>query len=612
MGKTIKMTNETFIARAIAKHGGDKYGYDRVDYVNSKTKVEILCKNCGKHFLQAPSKHLSGQGCPKAPCGGQGKYTQEEFIEAAIKKHGTKYGYDMAIYIASKEKIEIFCYECNAYFWQVAGLHLRHGCLKCSERENGLKRRIGFDKFKELAVEKHGDRYKYDKVIFKTVKDKIEIFCTVCGKYFWQEAHSHSRGDGCPCNRGEPLTLETFKAKAKKIHGDKYNYGSVNFKNNGTKIKILCNNCEQHFMQSPSRHISGQGCPKSSCGGTQKLTHDDFVQKGMKKFGGHYEYIDKYINSQTKIKIKCTVCGNINNIAPNTHLSSETGGCSFCYGGAQSNTSDFIRKAHKSHKSGHYNYDKFTYISAKTKGIIHCKIHNEYFACAPYNHLAGFDKDGNIVRKGKGCPICGREITTAASTKSFETFLHQAREIHGNAYNYDKESYNGVKNKMNIYCQEHGLFRQDPDSHINAAHGCPVCKSSHGEKLVRSALIDAGMNFDSQYALEMCKNIRKLPFDFAVLTTGNELKGLIEFHGQQHYEPIEYYGGEDAFFELNRNDQIKADFCELNKIPFLVISYKDIKIIQKIINEFLSSIKRKKPILYFCESSQLNMFQVNT
>ena len=609
MGKTVKLTTKTFIEKAIAKHSG-KFGYDHVDYVNSKTKISILCGNCGKYFMQAPNKHLSGQGCPKAPCGGQGKYTTEEYIEAAVKQHGNKYGYERVVYKSAKDKIEISCKTCDEYFSQPAGRHLRHGCLKCSERENGMKRRIGIDEFKMRAIAVHGsERYEYNKVKYKTMHDKVKIFCNVCKKYFSQTADSHLNGNGCPCNRGERLTNETFKEKASLVHGDKYSYHDVQIINNKKKINILCNNCKNTFRQAPHEHISGHGCPKSSCGGKQKLTHREFVDKARKKHGAKYKYIDQYITSQTKIRIQCNDCGTVNTIAPNTHLTTIRGGCPFCNGGSQSNTEDFIRKAMISHDVGKYDYSKFIYINAKTKGIIKCNIHNEYFACAPYNHLSGF-KDGVLIRKGGGCPICGREIVNLASTKSFGVFLSQAREIHGNAYEYDEISYGGVKNKMNIYCHEHGLFKQDPDSHINSAHGCPVCKSSNGEKLVRSALIDAGAYFKGQQGFEACKNIRKLPFDFAMTNSLNNLKGLIEFHGQQHYEPIEYYGGEEVFFETNRNDQIKADFCELNKIPFLVISYKDMKAVPKIVKKFLKQIKNKTPIIEFCESTQINIFQV--
>ena len=63
MGK--RMSNDEFINRSVKIHG-NKYDYSKVNYVNSRTKVEIICPIHGS-FIQNPRLHLSGSGCPK--CG---------------------------------------------------------------------------------------------------------------------------------------------------------------------------------------------------------------------------------------------------------------------------------------------------------------------------------------------------------------------------------------------------------------------------------------------------------------------------------------------------------------------------------------------------------------
>jgi len=50
-----------FIPNAIAEHG-PKYDYSEVEYIDSQTKVKIICKKHGP-FLQTPNNHLSGSGC---------------------------------------------------------------------------------------------------------------------------------------------------------------------------------------------------------------------------------------------------------------------------------------------------------------------------------------------------------------------------------------------------------------------------------------------------------------------------------------------------------------------------------------------------------------------
>lgn len=58
-------------------------------------------------------------------------------------------------------------------------------------------------------------------------------------------------------------TTEEWIIKAKEIHGDKYDYSKVNYKNNNIKVKIICPEHES-FFQNPSSHLQGNGCLKCS------------------------------------------------------------------------------------------------------------------------------------------------------------------------------------------------------------------------------------------------------------------------------------------------------------------------------------------------------------
>jgi very-short-patch-repair endonuclease len=55
-------TNEEFIEKSKLQHG-DRYDYSMIEYINSLTKVNIICKVHGA-FSQTPSDHLRGHGCP--------------------------------------------------------------------------------------------------------------------------------------------------------------------------------------------------------------------------------------------------------------------------------------------------------------------------------------------------------------------------------------------------------------------------------------------------------------------------------------------------------------------------------------------------------------------
>lgn len=56
-----RKTTEEFIEEAKKVHG-DKYDYSKVEYVNARTKVCIVCPEHGE-FWQIPDSHLRGRGC---------------------------------------------------------------------------------------------------------------------------------------------------------------------------------------------------------------------------------------------------------------------------------------------------------------------------------------------------------------------------------------------------------------------------------------------------------------------------------------------------------------------------------------------------------------------
>jgi hypothetical protein len=103
------------------------------------------------------------------------------------------------------------------------------------------------------------------------------------------------------------------------------------------------------------------------------------------------------------------------------------------------------------------------------------------------------------------------------------------------------------------------------------------------------------ISFDNQYKFVDCKNIRPLPFDFAVFNAKHCLSGLIEFHGEQHYKPSSFGGNKTNIAYQNFNliqtrDLIKTDYCNKHKIPLLTIPYWEKKNIKSIITSFIGDI----------------------
>jgi hypothetical protein len=250
-GKAKKTTNE-FIQKAKEVHG-EKYTYDRTEYINGEFKLTITCNKHGD-FLQIPESHLQGRGCPK--CGGSQKLATNDFINRAKEIHNNKYNYDKVNYINSQTKVSIGC-QIHGYFEQIPKTHLEgSGCTECSRSSS---KKLISEEFIEKAKKVHGDEYDYDNVIYVHSKSKINITCRSHGD-FKQVPNNHLQGQGCPlCSGFEHLTTERFIEKAKKIHGDQYEYNKVSYVNIKNEVIITCR-FHGDFNQVPDNHLRGQGC----------------------------------------------------------------------------------------------------------------------------------------------------------------------------------------------------------------------------------------------------------------------------------------------------------------------------------------------------------------
>lgn len=102
------------------------------------------------------------------------------------------------------------------------------------------------------------------------------------------------------------------------------------------------------------------------------------------------------------------------------------------------------------------------------------------------------------------------------------------------------------------------------------------CIHSQGEVLIENYLKDNNINYIPQYKIADLKGIKGglLSFDFAIFYK-EKLYCLVEYQGRQHYEPIEFFGGQEAFEIQKQNDLLKAEYCEKNDIKLITLSYKN-------------------------------------
>lgn len=252
--------------------------------------------------------------------------TTSEFIEKAIIRHGNLYDYSHCEYANNHTKIKISCHE-HGIFEQRPDAHIKgQGCPLCGNKKMIQSKTKTTHYFIEKAQVIHGDKYNYDSTNYQKRQLKVKIICPSHGE-FLQKAGNHLNGRGCPLCMKEKFTktIERFIIEAKQIHGDKYNYHLVEYKNTNKKVKITCP-IHGLFLQSPTHHLRQQGCPK--CQSTFKLTNEEFINRANQKHKNVYTYdLVSYINVATKVIINCKLHGQFAQ-TPNRHLKGE--GCPKC------------------------------------------------------------------------------------------------------------------------------------------------------------------------------------------------------------------------------------------------------------------------------------------
>lgn len=180
-----------------------------------------------------------------------------------------------------------------------------------------------------------------------------------------------------------------------------------------------------------------------------KKTSAEFIREARAVHGTRYGYAEcVYQSAHSKLTVVCRVHGAFQ-ISANSHL--QGSGCRQCNGGGKLTSAEFVARARAVH--GHrYRYDGFSGLEKKIR--ITC-IHGTTRVRAS-SHLAGTQ-----------CPECRAQ-------DRLENFVAQARQVHGNRYDYSQTIFEHCDQKVDIICREHGLFQQSPHNHLQN-HGCPKC-----------------------------------------------------------------------------------------------------------------------------------------
>ena len=304
-------------------------------------------------------------------------------------------------------------------------------------------------------------------------------------------------------------------------------------------------------------------------GNYRKKWNTNTVKQFIKDNNIEVELLSEYVDMYEKMLFKCK-CGE--NFETNWHEFNNKKfpkrQCNKC-GRKKVNDKNKITCEHIKEYLKNNNYPceliSVEYIDCDSKLEFKCECGNHFFASwSNIKHMSGL------------CKKCAMsQVSHEDYTERISKYLDRF-ELISKYESSEKEVYfrckkcNATIHQKARHTYERGVY-------------CPCCDGTRGEQYISDCLLTKKINFITQYKFDDCKNINPLPFDFYL----PDYNICIEFQGKQHYEPVEYFGGEERYKEQIIRDNIKKQYCKDNNIILLEISYKDFNNIDDILNDTL-------------------------
>lgn len=348
----------------------------------------------------------------------------------------------------------------------------------------------------------------------------------------------------------------TFNEVKKYIESFGYKVLSTDYKNNKTKLEIMCP--EGHvFSMKFNAFKGGTRCP--ICCGNQKLTYE-YVKEYIENEG--YKILsNEYVNNRSKLEIMCPH-GHVFLVKFNNFKNGSR--CPVCYGHIK-HSYDEVKNIFESNG---YKLLSDEYVNKDEKLEIMCPDGHIYFTSL------------NVFKRGFRCPQC------SGKAKHTLEFIREYLNKYG--YELLSTEYINANTSISMKCPEGHVFKMRFGEFKNNNRRCPVCSSSSGALETASILDKLNIKYIREFKFDDCKFKAQLPFDFYL----PDFNVLIEFDGGQHYKIIKHFGGFDGFVDRKIRDTIKNIYCKDNNIKLIRIPYWDFDNIEEILSRELINCTR--------------------
>ena len=314
---------------------------------------------------------------------------------------------------------------------------------------------------------------------------------------------------------------------------------------NYSEVKIKHLKCGFERPVTPAQFKQNSLCPV--CDEQAKQSEESFKYKLKLKYGDEYTLLSSFKNVDTKVYLFHKDCGKVIKVRPSSITTSGTQ-CSNCYGTNKLSCLDLQQRLHK------INSNLFVIDTESSREHIIAK----YLDCG---HIRIADYK-NFVDQPK-CPECSKIYRRRHESLAFADKINKWNlvTIHS--------KYEGLSSLIDVKCKNCGWEWPTNPGPLKYGHGCPKCNQSRGEHTITLILDKAGIKYYYPYKAKGLRDKRVLRYDFYI----PDQSILIEYQGGQHYNPVDYFGGEERFKKQQEHDRMKSDYAKEHGLKLIAIPY---------------------------------------
>lgn len=351
--------------------------------------------------------------------------------------------------------------------------------------------------------------------------------------------------------------------------------------NNQKSLKRQCNQCGRNKGKTIR----------------QKITCET-IRTYLKENGYTCKLVsDEYVNCDSKLEFECE-CGN-HFFASWSNIKKMKGLCKECVAKIKSNImmqkinegnitselcNNYSHTATNIDTEYYYDYiqNKIDFVYGDSQFEL-LNIHDEYLTIRHVScgHEFTIRKDHFLYDK-QGCKYCNKEHRDFGALSQDEFINRVSKYMNDFEFLSDYVNQNQPVKIKHKKCG-HILYKS-PLKIWSRGIYCPYCDGTRGEQYIASYLDAHNISYIPQCSFDDCTAKRKLSFDFYL----SDYNICIEYQGQQHYRPVEIFGGQEAFDLQIKNDEIKRDYCKTNNIYLIEISYEDYHNIDSILDLYFN------------------------